>query len=181
MSRLVWAEQEHKGDIDQAAIYPRVGPADTWDDLVWVNEHSVSIGDLVKHRDGTVYANRRAEKSFSATASCFTCPKAILKPRVAFGMAYRVKAEKLHLVYNATVVVGGRAFYQDDEEPFEVDLITTPLPMPFGLKPSAHLIVDAVLTPPATLTALDAILYGDESHEPRLPPPAELLELFQSA
>ena len=48
-----------------------------------------------------------------------------------------------------------------------------------GFKPTAHLTVDSTKTDPAKLKALEDILYGSETAEPRLPMPEEVMELLK--
>ena len=50
-----------------------------------------------------------------------------------------------------------------------------------GKKPTATLIIDSTKADKAKLTALEAILYGSESTEPRLPLPDEIATLMTAA
>ena len=50
-----------------------------------------------------------------------------------------------------------------------------------GKKPTATLIIDSTKTDKAKLTALEAILYGSEQTEPRLPLPDEIATLMTTA
>ena len=50
-----------------------------------------------------------------------------------------------------------------------------------GKKPTATLIIDSTKADKAKLTALEAILYGSEQAEPRLPLPDEIATLMTTA
>lgn len=50
-----------------------------------------------------------------------------------------------------------------------------------GFKPTARLIITSTKADPAKLKALEDILYGTDTEEPRLPLPEEVIELLKSA
>jgi hypothetical protein len=60
------------------------------------------------------------------------------------------------------------------------ELTTTPVAVK-GFKPTASLTIDSTKVDADKLAALEAILYGTESEEARLPLPDEVAELFASA
>ena len=62
---------------------------------------------------------------------------------------------------------------------FSWEVNTTPVNVT-GKKPTATLIIDSTKADKAKLTALEAILYGSEQDEPRLPLPDEIATLMAS-
>lgn len=116
--------------------------------------------------------------------------------RKPFGMSYRTKVGndvagddlgyKINLVYGATASPSQRSYktVNDSPEPIEFswELATTPVAVEIeGLKPAAHLTIDSRTTPAEKLKALEAILYGTESEDARLPLPKEVYELLSKA
>ena len=114
--------------------------------------------------------------------------------RKMFGMSYRTligndvdgqdHGYKLHLIYGAQASPSekNRATINDSPEAvsFSWELSTTPVDVP-GYKPTAHLAIDSTRTDAAKMKALEDILYGSETAEPRLPMPEEIMELFKDA
>jgi hypothetical protein len=115
--------------------------------------------------------------------------------RKPFGMSYRTKigndvngldhGYKLHLIYNATAVPSEKEFssFSDSTEPsaFSWDVSTRPKKFEdaaFGVKYGAHLVLDSTKIYPWAMDAVEKVLYGTETSDPRLPEPQELLELF---
>ena len=47
------------------------------------------------------------------------------------------------------------------------------------MKPTASLTIDSTKADKAKLTELEKILYGDDTNEPRLPLPSEIIEIFR--
>lgn len=116
--------------------------------------------------------------------------------RKPFGMSYRTKVGndvagddlgyKINLVYGATASPSQRSYktINDSPEPIEFswELATTPVAVEIeNLKPAAHLTIDSRTTPAEKLKALEDILYGTESEDPRLPLPKEVYELLSAA
>lgn len=116
------------------------------------------------------------------------------QPRRTFGLSYRSRigndvdgtdhGYKLHLVYGALAAPSEKAYATINDSPeaitFSWEISTTPVEVP-GLKPSATITVDSTKVDPDGLSALEAILYGSEETEARLPLPEEILDLFEDA
>lgn len=181
MSRLTWMKKDYPSNVDLAVVYPRLGLAEAWDGLVSIEENPVTIQQLVRYREGHAFQDHRAERDFSLTVSCYACPESILRPKMAFGLTYRLQTPdgyEIHLVYNGVALPMDSVFDEDDERPFGLFISTTPIGMPAGLKPSAHLVVDVAKTDPSILAALEAALYGTRSTIPRLPYPDEVFGFY---
>ena len=113
------------------------------------------------------------------------------QPRKPFGMVYRTKVGndvagddygyKLHLLYGCRASPSERGYATINDSPeaitFSWELTTTPVQIT-GYEPSAQLILDSTKVDTETkarLTALEDILFGTESEEPRLPLPNEVI------
>lgn len=90
----------------------------------------------------------------------------------------------LSLVYGAKAKPSERAYNTVNDSPEAGELswegTTTPVEIP-GFKPSASLDINSTKVDAEKLAALEAIIYGTEEAEPRLPLPNEVAELFKGA
>lgn len=122
--------------------------------------------------------------------------------RRVFGLAYRTligndtegqdHGYKLHLVYGAQASPSGRDHGTVNESPeptaMSWDATTTPIEVP-GFKPTAHLVIDSTKTSAEKMKTLEEILYGKDATspdasdgvDPRLPLPAEIIELMKDS
>ena len=91
---------------------------------------------------------------------------------------------KLHLIYGALASPSEKAYTSINESPEAMTLswefTTTPVAVS-GFKPTACLVIDSTKADSTKLAALEAILYGDENTEPRLPLPDEIATLLKKA
>lgn len=91
---------------------------------------------------------------------------------------------KLHLIYGATAAPAERSYATINDSPEAITLswecTTTPVSVA-GFKPTACVIIDSTKVAAEKLTALEAILYGSDSAEARLPLPDEIKTLFAAA
>ena len=87
---------------------------------------------------------------------------------------------KIHLIYGALAAPSEKAYATVNDSPeaitFSWELTTTPVEVE-GFKPTASLVIDSTKVAAEKLAALEAVLYGTESEEARLPLPNEVLEL----
>lgn len=111
--------------------------------------------------------------------------------RKTFGMSYQTKvgtdvdAEagyKIHLIYGALAAPSEKAYATVNDTPeaitFSWEVSTTPIEVP-GLKPTASITIDSTKVDKAKLAKLEEALYGSETADPKLPTPAELIEIFK--
>lgn len=113
--------------------------------------------------------------------------------RGTFGLSYRTKVGddvngqdknyKLHLIYGCTAAPSEKAYATVNDSPeaitFSWEVSTTPVEVP-DYKPTASITIDSRKVKPDKLAALETILYGSdspESTEPRLPLPAEVIQI----
>lgn len=203
MSRISWGSSGARtveSGVDRGVFYPQSGPGVPWNGLVNVKEDSEGSNMAPYFVDGVRHNARKTKDSFAAVLQAYTCPiefeaydgSSGQQRRRAFGLSYRTKistaenpdyGHKIHLVYNAlamptavnnsTLAAGGL-----NATPFSWGISTTPIPIP-GAQPAAHLIIDTSIAYPEAIAALEDVLYGSESTDPRLPNPPELINLFE--
>ena len=91
---------------------------------------------------------------------------------------------KLHLIYGAQAQPSERGYASINDSPEAITLswecTTTPVAVP-GFKPTACVVIDSTKVDADKLAAFEAILYGSEEAEPRLPLPEEVMEHFKTA
>lgn len=186
MTRLDWQTVGYEYGVDRGVFYPPSGAGEAWNGLVSVNEKGVDLQERVVYLDGVKRLNKRSGESFSATIQVLTYPQSfydhLLAPlRTApFGFSYRVMTEKgykLHLVYNAKAQMSDQEYVHDDSKPFSFDISATPVAVAKA-SPTAHIVIDGAW--PEVFVALEDILYGTDTADPRLPLPQELIDLFYS-
>lgn len=116
--------------------------------------------------------------------------------RVPFGLVYSTIVgndtqgnrfgEKMHFIYNAKVSPSERAYETVNEDPtaltFSWEFSTTPEDLgDIGLEPSAGVVVSKTEVGDTAWKALQDIVYGTETLEPRMPSIKEVITLTQPA
>lgn len=157
--------------------------------------------------DDTKYLNMMSAEEFGATIGAYTYPDEFnpcigykeLTPGVLvgqqdheiFGLCVRttigndVKGNeygyKLHLVYGAQAAPSEVSYNTINDSPEAIEmsweLTTTPVVVA-GCKPTAYIEIDSTKVDSSKLAALEAVLYGDQSNEARLPLPDEVKTLL---
>lgn len=92
--------------------------------------------------------------------------------------------EKMHFIYNAKVSPSERAYETVNEDPtaltFSWEYTTTPVDLSdIGLKPSAGIVVSSKEVGPDKFKALQDLVYGTDTLEPKLPTIQEIIALTQ--
>jgi len=203
MTRLDWASapRRYEAGVDHGVLYPPTGPGVPWNGLVTVEE-SHTGGDMEAYYfDGIKYLEKQNPKNYQATITAFSAPKEFAQcmgqlpvipgfiltrqPRKQFGFSYRTLIEdcdeyKIHIVYNATATPESRGYATIDGSAFatsfswKVDAVP---PKTKGFRPSAHFTLDSTKTDLFTLRAIEDILYGTATSDPRLPSVEELVDI----
>lgn len=206
MTRLIWGEVTERrieAGVDRGVLYPADVPGVAWSGLVAVSERPADVGSKLRYFEGQRYQSRAVGDGFAGTFEALSYPDEFVEydgysegrvsaqRRRTFGLSYRTKVisadgseqYKIHMVYNAVAEPTDRSYStlnnSLDPETFSWSLTTRPFKLP-GLRPTAHLVIDSSVTHPWTLTAIEDLLYGSGSANPRLPAPEELIELFES-
>lgn len=178
-----------------------------WNGLVSVTESPSGAEPTPQYADNMKYLNLVSAEEFGGTIEAFTYPDQFglcdgtvqaktgvrlgQQPRRTFGLSYRTligndlqateHGYKLHLVWGALAAPSEKAYTTVNDSPeaitFSWEFTTTAVEVP-GFKPSAYLTIDSTEVEATELQALEAILYGDETTEARLPLPEEVIELF---
>lgn len=186
------------------------GTGVAWNGLTAVTESPSGAEATALYADDTKYLNLISAEEFGGTIEAYMYPDEFKvcngedslaegvtigqQKRSPFGFCYRTvlgNAEsgedygyKLHLIYGATASVSEKAYATINDSPeaitFSWEFTTTPVSVE-GHKPTACLTIDSTKADPEHLADLEAILYGDDDVEPRLPLPAEIASIFTNA
>lgn len=178
-----------------------------WNGLTAVTESPSGAEASPIYADNIKYLNLMSAEEFGATIEAYTYPDEFAEcdgsaelvkgvnvgqqARKIFGLSYKtvlgndVAGEaygyKLHLIYGAMASPSEKAYSTINDSPeaiaFSWELSTTPVNVT-GMKPTACIVIDSTKCDAAKLTALETILYGDDSNEPRLPLPDEIETLM---
>lgn len=180
-----------------------------WNGLTAVTESPSGAEATPLYADNIKYLNLMSTEEFGATVEAYTYPDEFAacngeaslaegvtigqQKRTTFGMAYQTKVGndldpeagyKIHLIYGALAAPSEKAYATVNDSPeaitFSWELTTTPVEVT-GFKPTASLVIDSTKVEASKLAALEAVLYGSESEEARLPLPNEILTLIGQA
>ena len=190
--------------ISAEGTYPK-GVA--WNGLTAVTESPSGAEATPLYADNIKYLNLMSAEEFGATVEAYTYPdefaacngEAALtagvtvgqQTRKVFGMSYVTKVGndvdandhgyKIHLIYGALAAPSEKAYNTINDSPeaitFSWELTTTPVDVT-GMKPTATLVIDSTKATPEAMTAIEAVLYGSESEDARLPLPDEVLSII---
>lgn len=198
----------YESGVDRGVLYLPGEPGEPWIGLVSVDERLTGGEPRPLHLDGVKYSNLATMEEFGATVTAFASPPgfgrcdgvaalanglfATQQARSPFGLSYRTMigneisndvGYKIHLVYDAMAASSGRQYKtvgaSSDVSPIGWDVSTIP-PITGLFRPTAHLVIDTRHTPALLVASVEAILYGDESSEARLPSQDEIVALFNS-
>lgn len=176
-----------------------------WNGLTAVTESPSGADATDMYADDIKYASVRAAETFGCTIEAYTYPdefaecdgSAEIAPgvmigqqnRKSFGFSYRTKISsdtnideyKLHLVYGASASPSEKSYATINDSPdaitFSWEVTTTPVNVE-GYKPTALLTIDSRKIDKDTLASIEALLYGTEDQEPKLPTPEEIIAII---
>lgn len=181
-----------------------------WNGLTGVTESPSGAEATPLYADNIKYLNLISAEEFGATVEAYMYPDEFAQcdgsaelvegvtvgqqARSVFGLCYRtvlgndVAGEaygyKLHLLYGCQASPSEKAYSTINDSPeantFSWELTTTPVNVT-GMKPTACLTIDSTKVDKTKLAALEDILYGSTSEEPRLPLPDEIKTLMTAA
>ena len=181
-----------------------------WNGLTSVSESPEGAEATDLYADDIKYLTLMSAENFKATIEAYTYPVEFeecdgsatiangvvigQQARKPFGLCYRTSigndtdgnehGYKLHIVYGCQASPSEKQYSTINDSPeaitFSWGVSTTPVNVT-GKKPTATLIIDSTKADKAKLTALEAILYGSEQTEPRLPLPDEIATLMTTA
>lgn len=181
-----------------------------WNGLTAVTESPSGAEATPLYADDIKYLNLISAEEFGATIEAYTYPEEFAEcdgsasladgvyigqqVRKTFGLSYRTVVGndtegadygyKLHLIYGALAAPSEKAYATINDSPeaitFSWEVTTTPVSVN-GFKPTASITIDSTKADTAKLAELEAILYGSESEEARLPLPDEIATLMNTA
>lgn len=181
-----------------------------WNGLISVTESPSGAEATPIYADNVKYLNLTSAEEFGASIEAYTYPEEFAQcdggaeiatgvmigqqARKTFGLCYRTllgndvdgteHGYKLHLIYGALAAPSEKAYSTVNDSPEAMtlswELTTTPVSVN-GFKPTACVTIDSTKVEPTKLAALEAVLYGSESEEARMPLPDEIVTLIGAA
>lgn len=181
-----------------------------WNGLSKVSEKPSGAESSDIYADNIKYLNLLSAEKFGATIEAYTYPKEFeacdgtaqpvagmiigQQTRKTFGLSYRTLVGndvagtdfgyKIHCIYGAVASPSEKGYSSVNESPeaitFSWEVNTTPVPVE-GFKPTAYVIIDSTKVSAEAVAAIEAILYGTEGEEPRLPLPNEIAAIINPA
>lgn len=180
-----------------------------WNGLTAVTESPSGAEATPLYADDIKYLELRSAEEFNATIEAYTYPdefaacdgSAELVPGVTLGQQTRkgfgfsyvttvgndtegdAHGYKIHLVYGAKASPSEKAYATVNDSPeaitFSWEITTTPVKIE-GFKPTAHIEFDSTKLGAAKMAAIEAVLYGSESEEGKLPLPSEIKTILEA-
>ena len=190
--------------VQENGIYPK-GVA--WSGITAVTESPSGAEASPLYADNIKYLNLIGNEEFGATIEAYTYPEEFAQcdgsaslatgvtigqqKRKAFGLAFKTllgndtdgteHGYKLHMIYGATAAPSEKAYASVNESPeaitFSWEVTTIPVNVA-GFKPTSIVTIDSTKADAAKLAELEAILYGSEDQEARLPLPDEIAQIM---
>lgn len=181
----------------------KYGTGVAWNGLTSVNESPSGAEPTALYADDIKYLNILSAEEYAATIEAYAYPDEFAEcngaselvkgvtvgqqKRKQFGFCYRTiigndtendsYGYKLHIVYGcqAAPTEVSHSSVNDSPDPATMSwsISTTPVNVT-GLKPTATVEIDSTQVEASKLKAIEDVLYGTESNEPRLPLPDEI-------
>lgn len=181
-----------------------------WNGLTAVTESPSGAEATPLYADDIKYLNLFSAEEFGATVEAYTYPDEFAEcdgsasladgvwigqqTRKPFGMSYKTTVGndteganygyKLHLIYGAMASPSEKSYATINDSPeaitFSWEITTTPVNVT-GFKPTACITIDSTKADKTKLAALEAILYGSDEEEAKLPLPDEIATLMKTA
>ena len=181
-----------------------------WNGLTNVTESPSGAEATPLYADDIKYLNLISTEELGGTIEAYTYPDEFAEcdgsasltegvyigqqPRKTFGFCYCTTlgndvsnnnyGYKLHLVYGALASPSEKAYATINDSPeaitFSWEFSTTPVNVT-GFKPTASITIDSTKVNAEKLAALEAILYGDDDNEARLPLPDEVAQIMAAS
>lgn len=179
-----------------------------WNGLTSVTESPSGAEETAIYADDIKYLSLYSTEEYGGTIEAYTYPDEWAEcdgsaeiangvtigqqTRVGFGLCYRTVlgndavgesyGYKLHLVYGAMASPSEKSYETINDSPdaitFSWEYTTTPVAVSDEYKPTSLLVIDSTKVDASKLAALEAILYGGASTEPRLPLPSEVISIL---
>lgn len=190
--------------VQEGGAYPN-GVA--WSGITAVTESPSGAEASPLYADNIKYLNLIGNEEFGATIEAYTYPEEFAQcdgsaslatgvtigqqKRKSFGLVFKTllgndtdgteHGYKLHMIYGATAAPSEKAYATVNESPEAITMsweVTTIPVNVAGFKPTSIVTIDSTKADPTKLAELEAILYGSESEEARLPLPDEVAQIM---
>lgn len=190
--------------VQEGGAYPK-GVA--WSGITAVTESPSGAEASPLYADNIKYLNLIGNEEFGATIEAYTYPEEFAQcdgsaslatgvtigqqKRKSFGLVFKTllgndtdgteHGYKLHMIYGATAAPSEKAYATVNESPEAMTMsweVTTIPVNVAGFKPTSIVTIDSTKADPTKLAELEAILYGSESEEARLPLPDEVAQIM---
>ena len=178
-----------------------------WNGLTAVTESPSGAEATALYADDAKYLSLISAEEFGGTIEAYMSPEEFdecdgtasiaggvsigQQKRKAFGLCYKTTVGndvdgndhgyKLHIIYGANAAPSERAYATINDSPEAMTLswefTTTPVAVT-GFKPTSCVTIDSTKADKSKLEALEAILYGSDDEEARLPLPDEIATLM---
>lgn len=201
-------EKTFEKGVDRGVLYLSDGSGVPWNGLSSVEEKTNGADVTPLYWDGIKYDEIYSSSDFLATLNAYTYPDEFLEYEgiqeinhglyatgqsvKLFGLSYRTGigndinqdlGYKIHILNNLTAIPAPTVFKsmaaKTSMVEFEWSISGIPAKVP-GYKPTAHLIFDSTKSSEGFIEELEAILYGSDSTDARLPSLEALVELANS-
>lgn len=193
--------------VMEGGVYPN---GVVWNGLTAVTESPSGAEATPLYADNIKYLNLMSAEEFGATIEAYMYPEEFeqcdgtaevvkgmaigQQSRKTFGMCYRTRigndvdndshGYKLHIIYGAVAAPSEKAYSTVSDSPeaitFSWEVKTTPVVVT-GHQPTATVVINSTKVSKEKMEALEAILYGSEEAEARLPLPDEIATLIGEA
>lgn len=179
-----------------------------WNGLSAVTESPSGAEVSAIYADNIKYLNLMSAEEFEGTIEAYTYPDEFKvcdgsadladgivigqQSRRTFAFCYQTKVGndlnpelgyKIHIIYGALAQPSERAYETVNDSPeaitFSWEISTTPVDVA-GFKPTAHIEIDSTKVKADAMKNIEAKLYGDETVEPTLLLPDEILALVKA-
>lgn len=190
-----------------SGTYPK---GEAWNGLTGLTETPSGAEPTPLYANNKKYLELMSTEEFGGSIEAYTYPESFAdcngekelvpgvrisqQTRKPFGMSYRtilgndteknVHGYKIHLVYGAQVSPSEKAYQTVNESPeattMSWEFTTTPVDVE-GSEPTSHLEIDSTKVDASKLAELEAILYGSDDEEARLPLPTEVASILGGA
>lgn len=188
---------------DDSGNYPK-GVA--WNGITTISESPSGAEATPIYADNIKYLNLISREDLSATVEAYTYPDEFAvcdgsaeiatgvvigqQSRKAFGLCYKTNigndiqgndlGYKLHIIYGCKAAPSEKSYATINDSPeaitFSWSISTTPVNVK-GMKPTANVTIDSTKVDKEKLQQLEAILYGGDDVEARLPLPDEIISI----
>lgn len=178
-----------------------------WSGLTTVTETASGAEATPLYADNIKYLNLMSVEELGGTIEAYTAPDEFgacdgtaelttgvsigQQPRQTFGLAYQTilgndtennkHGYKIHLIYGALASPTERSYATVNDSPEAMtmswEFSTTPVSVT-GFEPTSLVVIDSTKVDAEKLAAFEAIIYGSEAQEARLPLPNEVATLL---